>query len=176
MNNSKVKVTANKEGHVIVKSGTNAIYGHIRVEQVRMVIDDVTGFAKRKKISALIPGIIDDLKGFGWSDNQEIEGKIRIVEQLYPFNKKDPDRDLKIAGESGIVCCKDGTPIYRKHFYTQNISLNDINELHNNEDEILQAYEEAKGYADVNGNVVKAEPVEVDGNKASIQHNDDFNL
>jgi len=158
MSDSKVKVTANKDGHVIVKSGNNEEYGHIRVEQVRMVVDDTTGFAKMKKISALIPGIIKELKGFGWTDQQEIEGKIRIVEQFHPFNKKEPDRDIKIAGKSGIVCTFDGKPIYRKHFWTPKASLEDSMQEHDNDAEISQAYAELKEEEGV------------------VKPNDDFNL
>ena len=33
---SKVKVTADQAGNVIVKSSKNPEYGHIRVEQIRM--------------------------------------------------------------------------------------------------------------------------------------------
>lgn len=156
MNDSKVKVTANKEGHVIVKSGNNPKFGHIRVEQIRMVIDDETGFAKKKNISALVPGEIDDLKGFGWSDQQEVDGKIRIIEQMHPFNKKDPDRDIKIAGKSGIACTVSGQPIYRKHFYTNNTSLEDVLVKHDNQEEIKEAYEASK--------------------EGALEANDDFNL
>lgn len=144
MSDSKVKVTA-KDGHVIVKSSNNPTFGHIRVEQTKMVIDDETGFAKRKLISALVPGEISDLKGFGWEDQQEVEGKIRIVEQLHPFNKKDPDRDIKIAGKSGITCTVEGKPVYRKHFYTTNASLEDVLVKHDNQDEIREAYEATQG-------------------------------
>jgi len=160
MSDSKVLVTA-KDGHVIVKSVNNGVYGHIRVEQVRSTIDDSTGFAKMKKISALVPGTIKDLKGFGWKDADEISGKIRIVERLNPFNKKDPDRDLKIAGKSGVVCEKDGQPIYRKHFFTFNLDLADALIAHTNEDEIREMYEANK---------------EVNGNVSSIEPNEDFNL
>lgn len=156
MSDSKVLVTS-KDGHVIVKSA-NEEFGHIRVEQVRMVVDDTTGFAKMKKISALVPGKISHLKGFGWKDGDEVNGKIRIVERLSPFNKKDPDRDLKIAGKSGIVCEQDGKPIYRKHFFTLNINLGDDLKEHTNDDEIREAY------AALNG--------ETEG----IQPNEDFNL
>lgn len=149
MSDSKVKVTANKEGHVIVTSAKPSadgkVYGHIRVQQVRMVVDDTTGFAKMKPISALIPGTVNDLKGFGFEDQQEIEGKIRIVEQFHPFNKKDPDRDLKVAGKSGVTCMKDNKPIYRKHFWTPKASLEDAEIKHDNEAEIKQAYAELEG-------------------------------
>ncbi|HUV84336.1 MAG TPA: hypothetical protein VMV86_01425 [Methanosarcinales archaeon] len=138
---SKVLVTA-KDGQVIAKSTNNAEFGHIRVEQVRMEIDDSTGFAKMKKISALIPGTIATLKGFGWSEGQEVDGKIRIVEKLIPFNKKDPERDYKIAGKSGVICCQDGQPIYRKHFFSFNPDLADIREAHDNDQDIKDAYAE----------------------------------
>ena len=157
MSESKVKVTANKNGHVVVISGNNKEYGHIRVEQERQVFDDETGCAKLKVVSALIPGLVKDLKGFGFSDQQEIEGKIRIVERTAPFNKKDPDRDLKVAGKSGIVCTKDGEPIYRKHFFTPNLSLQDDKIVHDNKDEIKAAYT-------------------TDSVEAGIQPNEDFNL
>jgi hypothetical protein len=140
MSDSKVTVTANKEGHVIVTSKNNADYGHIRVQQIRMVVDDTTGFAKMKPISALIPGTVKDLNGFGWSENDEVSGKIRIVEQLKPFNPKNPDRDLKVAGKSGITCMQDGKPIYRKHFFSLNGEIADKLEAHDNQDEIKAAY------------------------------------
>ena len=116
---SKVKVTADQAGNVIVRSAKNPEYGHIRVEQIRMVIDD-TGFARKKKLSALIPGTVEDLKGFGWSDSDEVGGHIIVKDSLKPFNKKDPERDYKVAGKSGVVCCVDGQPIFRRNFYTLN--------------------------------------------------------
>jgi len=159
MSDSKVQVTSNKEGHTVVISKNNADYGHIRVVQERMVIDDNTGFAKLKPISALVPGTVKDLKGFGWKDGDLVDGKIRIVEQLTPFNKKDEDRDHKVAGKTGIVCCQDGQPIYRKHFFTFNMKLEDKLEKHTNQEEISEAH--AKLKEDVG---------------AGIEPNEDFNL
>ena len=156
---SKVLVTANKSGDVIVKSAGNPVYGHIRVEQIRMEIDDSTGFAKKKKISALIPGTIDTLKGFGWTEGQEVDGKIRIVEQLKPFNAKDPERDYKIAGKSGIVCCENDKPIYRKHFFAFDENKADIRVAHTNEEEIKEAYAELN---EVDGNVMQPNKEEFD--------------
>jgi len=153
MNDSKVKVTAHPEGYVVVRGANNPKWGYIRVEQIRMNIDDKTGIAKREKVSALIPGLVTDLKGFGFADGQEISGKIRIVEQLIPFNKKDPDKDLKVAGNSGVVCCVGDEPIYRKHFYTQNEALADVKIHHDNDDEIKAARAELNEEIEVNGNV-----------------------
>jgi len=136
---AKVVVAADKAGNVIVRSSNNPEYGHIRVEQTRMVIDD-SGFARRKKLSALIPGLVEDLKGFGWTAGELVDGKIIVKESLTPFNANDPERDYKIAGSSGIVCCQDGQPIYRKNFFTLNTSAEDTSEEHTNGEEIKAAY------------------------------------
>lgn len=138
---SKVKVTADKAGNVIVKSQNNPEFGHIRVEQTRMVVED-NGFARRKKLSALIPGTIKDLSGFGWEADQEVEGKIVVKESIKPFNKRDPERDFKIAGKSGVVCTVDEQPIYRKHFYTLSATADDVLVEHDNDEEIKAAYAE----------------------------------
>ena len=138
---SKVKVTADKAGNVIVKSANNTEFGHIRVEQTRMVVEE-NGFARRKTLSALIPGTIADLKGFGWETNQDIEGKIVVKESLKPFNKRDPERDFKVAGKSGVVCTVDDAPIYRKHFYTLDSNAQDVLVEHDNDEEIKAAYAE----------------------------------
>lgn len=141
---AKVVVAADKAGNVIVRSSNNPEYGHIRVEQTRMVIDE-SGFARRKKLSALIPGLVEDLKGFGWEAGEQVEGKIIAKESLTPFNASDPERDYKIAGNSGIVCCQDGMPIYRKNFFTFNSGAQDTPSIpHTNGEEIKAAYAEMK--------------------------------
>jgi hypothetical protein len=140
---SKVRVTADAAGNVIVPSKKNPEWGHIRVEQIRMVVDD-RGFARKKPVSTLIHGTINDLKGFNWVKGQEVDGKVIIKEQLIPFNEKDPERDYKIAGETGIVCTKDDQPIYRKAFYTTNESAGDVFEAHTNTDVIREAYAKVK--------------------------------
>lgn len=139
--NSRVKVTADAAGNVIVQSKNNPDWGHIRVEQVRMTIDE-RGFARKRTISALIHGTVEDLKGFGWSNGDQIDGKIVIKERLEAFNADDPERDYKIAGETGIVCCLDGQPIYRKSFYTTNMSAYDETIEHTNTEDIRAAYAE----------------------------------
>lgn len=147
--NKKVRVTADEAGIVIIKSERNPEYGHLRVEQDRMVIDD-NGFARKRKLSALIPGTVEDLKGFGWTAGEEVEGKILIKESLSPFNSKDPERDYKVAGSSGIICMGvdtetgEETPIYRKHLFTFSSKGEDIMIEHTNGEEIQAAYAEAK--------------------------------
>lgn len=138
--NSKVKVTADEvTGNVVVISKNNPDWAHIRVEQSRVVIDD-NGFARKKTISALVHGTVEDLKSFGWKANQELPGKIIFKESLEPFNLNQPERDYKIAGKTGIVCCQDGQPIYRKTFYTLNTNAEDISVAHNNVEDIRAAY------------------------------------
>lgn len=122
---NKVKVTANEQGKVVVPSTNNSEWGHIRVEQERLVIDD-NGFASVKRISALIPGKLTDLEKLNFTHGQEIEGCIIVKEQLSPFNKYDPDRDLKIAGKTGVVCKIASKPIYRKTFFSTNSSAEDV--------------------------------------------------
>jgi hypothetical protein len=153
---AKVIVTADKAGNVIVKSANNAEYGHIRVEQTRMLVDE-NGFARKKKLSALIAGTIEDLNGFGWGAGEEVTGKIIVKEACTPFNSKDPERDYKIAGASGVVCTADNAPIYRKHFFTLTASSEDVLIDHDNHDEIKAAYA-----------AIKAD--------AALQPNEDFNL
>lgn len=138
--NSKVKVTAEEvTGNVVVVSKNNPEWGHIRVEQSRTMIDD-NGFVRKRNISALIHGTVEDLKSFKWANSQEVPGKIIAKESLEPFNMNQPERDYKIAGKTGIVCCQDGQPIYRKTFYTLNSSAEDVLVAHNNIEDIRAAY------------------------------------
>ena len=118
---SKVIVTA-KDGNVIVL--TDDQFGYVRVEQTVTSFTE-RGFALEKKQSALVFGEVNVLRGLGWRDNQEISGKIVIKESHTPFNKKNPDKDLKTAGSSGIVCTKNGRNIYRRAVYTPDMSATD---------------------------------------------------
>ena len=139
--NSKVKVTADDTGAVVIVSKNNPDWAHIRVEQSRIVIDD-NGFARRKTISALVHGTVEDLQSFGWTKGAELPGKILFKESLEPFNASQPERDYKVAGKTGIVCCQDGQPIYRKTFYTLNSSAEDVSVAHTNIEDIRAAYAE----------------------------------
>ena len=164
--NTKVRVTADEAGNVIRRSENNPDYGHIRVEQTRMVIDG-TGFARRIKLSALIPGTIEDLKCFGWSVDQEVPGKIIVKQSLAPFNKKEPERDYKVAGETGIVCCVDGMPIYRKNFYVLDEKAHD----HDTDDEgrIVEG-----GLHHTNGLEIQAAYAE--RKSTAVEPNEDFDI
>jgi hypothetical protein len=137
--NSRVKVTANDKGQVVAPSENNSEYGHIRVTQDVVSIDERTGFVRKKMVSALIPGLVEDLKSFGWVNGQTINGKIVVRESLEAFNPNDPERDLKYAGDTGVICTLEGQPIFRKSFYTLNENAQDEKIQHDNTAEILAA-------------------------------------
>lgn len=135
---NQVVVTGDAAGNVIVTSKNNPEYGFIRVEQSRMLVDD-RGWARKKTVSALIPGKVDDLQGFDWSAGEVVQGKVVVIESLTPFNEQDPSRDLKIAGDTGVICTVEGNPIYRKTVYSQDANTVDTFVKHDNVDEIRAA-------------------------------------
>jgi hypothetical protein len=143
MEDSKVKVTADEAGNVIIVSKNNPEWAHIRLEQWRIIVDD-NGFARRKPITALLHGKTEDLKSFGWKENQELAGKIIFKESLDPFNVKEPERDYKIAGKTKVICCQDGQPIYRKTFYSLKSNAEDVSVVHTNIEDIRAAYASEK--------------------------------
>lgn len=134
---SKVRVTADKTGNVIGVSQNNPEYGFIRVEQQAIQIND-QGWLRNSKRSALIKGKMVDLLETGYREGTELPGRIVIMESTTPFNTENPDRDLKIAGDTGIVCRIDDQPIYRQSFYTTNPNAYDEFISHNNSEEIKE--------------------------------------
>jgi hypothetical protein len=140
--NSKVKVmAADATGSVISKSENNKDYGYIRLEQTRLVINENTNFMEPKTLSVLIHGTVDNLKKSGFYAGQELPGVITVKESTEPFNKTNPERDLKVAGNTGIVCTINGQPIYRKTVYSQTSSSEDVLVKHDNTEQLRTAYE-----------------------------------
>jgi hypothetical protein len=132
---TKVTVAADKTGNVIGVSQNNPEYGYIRVEQQAIQIND-QGWLRNVKRSALIKGKVEDLLQTGYQEGTEIVGKIVVIESLTPFNDVNPDRDLKIAGDTGVICRVDDQPIYRQTFFTTNVNLQDEFITHSNSSEI----------------------------------------
>lgn len=141
--NSKVIVSGEESGAVVYTSEHNPDYGYFKVEQVRSIVDD-NGFLSRKKVTALVPGLVEDLLAMNLVKGQSIEGKIIVEESLEPFNKKQPKRDLKVAGDTGIACTLGGMPIYRRTKFTFNESAVDTRIEHDNVDELRAAYNAEK--------------------------------
>jgi len=138
--NKSVKVTANEAGQVVSISKNNPEYGYIRVAQTRAVFEN--GWARKRTLSALVSGTTKDLQDLGFTPGMNLPGKIQVVEQLEAFNPDSPEKDYKVAGETGIICCVDGQPIYRKTFFVEDESVQDTLISHNNTDDIKAKYAE----------------------------------
>lgn len=143
---STVQVVADDNGNVINVSQNNPEYGYIRVQQVAFQIND-RGWLRNVKRSALIKGKVEDLQDANYTAGTSIPGKIVVIESFVPFNPENPEKDLKIAGETGVVCRVDDQPIYRQTFFTSNLNAFDELITHNNSDEIkeVQAAQKAIG-------------------------------
>jgi hypothetical protein len=134
---NKVTVAADKNGNVIGVSPNNPEYGWIRVEQNARVISD-RGWLRNSKRSALIKGKVEDLVASNYKEGEEITGKIIVIESHDPFNPENPDRDIKLAGDTGVICRVDDQPIYRQTFFTPNINAQDELIMHTNTEEIKE--------------------------------------
>ena len=140
MNQSKVKVVADATtGSVINLSTTNPVYGYVRLEQKRSIVDD-NGFLRLKPVSTLLHGTITELTASGFYAGQELSGQIVVQESLTAFNAKAPQKDLKVAGSTGIVCTLDGAPIYRRTLYTEASNAQDKTIKHDNVSQLREAY------------------------------------
>ena len=146
---AKVKVIGDATGNVINQSVNNPEYGYVRVEQIKTVFDE-NSFLRRKAVSALIHGNMDDLKAEGYFAGQELPGKVVVIESITPFNAKNPSQGLKHAGNTGIVCTIEGLPIYRKTVYSSNSSAEDILVKHDNIDTIRNAFNVEKMASAIN--------------------------
>lgn len=138
-----VKVVSDDHGNIINVSQKNPEYGYVRVEQRVSIIND-KGWLRLTKRSALIKGTVEDLLDANFFQGQELPGKIVVIESHEPFNAENPDRDLKIAGETGVVCRVNDQPIYRQTFYTPNDNAVDELIMHTNSDEIKEVQAAAK--------------------------------
>lgn len=133
---SKVIVTADQNGNVITVSENNPEYGWVRVEQQGTIEINQKGFLKQTTRSAFIKGKIEDLLKVNYKSGSTISGKIIVKESFEPFNPNNPDKDLKIAGDTGVVCRVGDQPIYRQTFFTQDLNASDEFIAHDNSGEI----------------------------------------
>lgn len=135
-----VKVVADANGNVIQLS-KNKEFGYVRVSQE---VEEYTeeGFIRDRTLSALIHGTIEKLVSKKWEDGTELPGRIIIKEQHHAFDEEDGDRDLKRAGATGVICRVDDEPIYRRTFYSEDLTAQHQLIRHNNSDEIKAATKE----------------------------------
>ena len=139
---SKVNIIADDMGNVIRQSSTSSEYGYVRLQQDRVTFGN-GGWVKKSNISTLLHGKLEDLQSIGLESMTSVPGKIIIKEQLTPFSTNDPDRDYKMAGDTGIICCVDGEPIYRKTFFVADATAEDVLIAHNNGEAIKEANKSA---------------------------------
>lgn len=119
-----IKLDAN--GNAIRQNQNNPEYGYIILSQKRVTID-TNGWVNKKTFTALIKGEISDLKDSGIGDMKQLPGNIIVKESTDPFQSYNPDKDLKIAGDTGIILCtQDGEPIYRQTIYDGSGLMTDI--------------------------------------------------
>lgn len=137
---SKVTVVADPATGSVINVSKNPEFGYIKLEQTYTLID-TNQFMRRKKKSTIIHAPIAELQEANFFAGKELPGTLVVIEQFTPFNKKDPQRDLKIAGDLGIVCTKDGKPIYRKVMYTPIDNEQDSPIQHDNQEQLQKAYE-----------------------------------
>ena len=142
--NGSIKVVADELGNSIRVSKNNPEFAHIRLEQKKVTFN-TQGWVQNKTRSTLIQGKLEDLNELGIDENTVLSGNIVILEQTTPFNSKDPDRDLKMAGDTGIICKRtnyntgEEESIYRKTFYDQTGQQQDTFVPHTNSNEIREA-------------------------------------
>ena len=137
LTHQKVTVVTDTLGNVINQS-INPEVGYIRLEQVCSIIGS-NNWVKNEKRSTLLFGKIKDLQEFSLNSNQELGGKIIVEEALQPFNAAMADREIKMAGTTGVPCLAYDQPIYRRTRYTTNDSEQDCLIQHTNTDQIKEA-------------------------------------
>jgi hypothetical protein len=153
---STVKVKADKNGNIIHVSENNPEYGWFFVEQ--NTTEFLNGWLRSTTRSSRINGKVEDLKNANLKKDMEMPGKIVIKESLIPFNEENPDRDLKIAGTTGVICRYDDQPIYRKTFVSNDLNAEDEFISHTNKEEIKQVMEAQRAMALLNSAPVVEEP------------------
>jgi len=134
----KVVVTADKHNHIISINENKPEWGYIRVEQEILVINN-KGWLRKAKRSAFINGKVEDLVETNYKKGDTLDGKIIVEESLKPFNPVNPEKNLKIAGDTGVVCSIKGQPIYRQCYFTPDEQAKDVLISHDNSDEIIEA-------------------------------------
>ena len=121
-NSSNVRIAPDDQGNAIRVSKNNPEFAHIRLIQ-NQVEFSTSGWVNNKQRSTLIHGKVEDLQTLGYTAGQQLDGNIVVREQLTPFSEKDSERDLKMAGDTGVTCMGvdpesgEVVPIYRRTTY-----------------------------------------------------------
>jgi len=162
---NKVEIVPNEHGAKIRVSANNPEYAHVLLVQNKTWIAP-SGWVRKRRMSTLLNGKTEVIKELGLGKKKYLPGQIVIKEQLEPFScSSDGDRDIKYAGDTGVICCKDGEIIYRKCFYDSSGLDTDILVAHTNGDAIREANA---------ANAENNEEVSVDDNTSMISGEEFF--
>lgn len=135
-----ITIILNKQGEALNIS-KNPEYGYVTVQATQFV--NTNGFYSKKLRTANIRGLVTDLNEMeasaGSWDNFVKGGKLITKESLTPVNAQDLSVGLKVAGDTGIICKKDGQSIYRRTEFTKNFNEMDDLIQHDNVEEIRAA-------------------------------------
>tara|TARA_R100001463_G_scaffold26759_3_gene62445 strand:- start:1023 stop:1589 length:567 start_codon:yes stop_codon:yes gene_type:complete len=146
--NGNVTIVPDAQGSIIRVSNNNPEFGCVRLVQNKVAFN-TQGWVRKSQLSTLIHGKVEDLQSLDLNNKTELPGQIVIKEQTEPFSASDPDRDLKIAGDTGIVCVSHGEPIYRKTFYSMDEFEQDILIAHTNGHAIKEANSDGEGFGGI---------------------------
>jgi hypothetical protein len=136
---NKVEIVPNDQGAKIRVSVNNPEYAHVLLVQNKTWIAP-SGWVRQRRMSTLLNGKTELIQELGLNKKKYLPGQIVIKEQLEPFScSSDGDRDIKYAGDTGVICCKDGEIIYRKCFYDASGIDTDVFVQHTNGDAIREA-------------------------------------
>lgn len=133
-----VTIVADKFGNTIGVFKMHPEYGYVRIRQKLPVINK-NGWLRMSIRYGFIKGLVEDLKEANLYAGKIIPGKIIVKESLEPFSEENPEKHLKIAGSSGIVCTINDQPIYRDTIYTTDEEARDVYIDHDNSDQIIAA-------------------------------------
>ena len=140
--NMQVKVKANEDGSLITTSANNTEYGWIRLEQERFVLGS---WAQNKTVSALMMGTMENLQlivnSLKLENGSTVPGQIVTKMSHEHFYE---GQGMHCYGDSGIPCLKDGQPIYRQTFYTQDLTETDELIAWNNQDDYRNHVQQAQ--------------------------------
>jgi hypothetical protein len=131
-----VTIRPDDQGRV-VRISSNPEYGFIVLEQKINEFNE-NGWATEKTRTALVKGTVAHLEKMGWTADKKLTGRI-TVQESHTSNNNEPDRELKYAGDTGVICRVGDQPIYRKTFWDVKGKYDDTFIQHDNQDEIKAA-------------------------------------
>ena len=171
--NQKVFVKKDELGNVI-RLSSNPDYGYVLLEQSRITIKN--NWANNKKFTTLLHGTLEDLKAMDFENVEYLSGNIVVRESVIPFDSDNPNRNIKIAGDTGIILCNEnGEPIYRKTVYDPSGTMIDELVPHANGDEIKAVLKEnKKSYEDMAVESLAEDKKEDDESQLNMFSDDDM--